>query len=477
MKKRIDRSIGILIIGLAAAACRAQPRLMLTTVANFNDTNSGGNDLPAVIQGKDGMLYGFTQHGGPFDFGTVFRSTLSGSVTTLASFNGTNGMYPEAALIQAPDGNFYGTTIWGGDYDDGTIYRMDTNGVLTTLFSFYGTNGEVPDSALIIGSDGALYGVTQAGGQNFTNPNRGDGTIFKITTNGEFTSLASFNGTNGSEPLDIIQASDGNFYGTAVYGDIDSNNSDFGIVFQMTPDRQINTFVQFDGTNGWGPIAIIEASDGCLYGTAANGGVFYTGPDYPQNSGYGTVFKVTTNGVFTLLASFDGTNGASPDAPLLEVCNGVFYGTAQYGGVYSNGAGIYSTEGTLFQVTTSGDLTALLSFGGHSETVLPSSPVNLIKATDDNYYGGSRGPNQGSVFCIRPVQAPVLQASGQGNQLNLNWNAWAGYSYEVMYETNLTGSNWNLLSTISPQTNGITSYSDPIGPDTQRFYRVVLQLP
>ena len=65
----------------------------------------------------------------------------------------------------------------------------------------------------------------------------------------------------------------------------------------------------------------------------------------------------------------------------------------------------------------------------------------------------------------------------QPGQLNLSWNAWAGYSYAVLYETNLTGSNWNLLSTVSPQTNGVTSFTDSIGPDAQRFYSVILQLP
>ena len=459
----------------------AQKPLMLTSVANFNDTNS--DDFPALMQASDGMLYGVTQTGGAFGNGTVFRCTLSGSLTTLVSFNGTNGADPTAPPLQAADGIFYGTAGggpgWNGTnaFGYGIIYRMDSNGVLTTLFAFNQTNGQAP-RGLLVGNDSALYGVAQQGGPNFTN-NGGAGTIFKITTNGDFTLLASLNGTNGFNPVSIIQASDGNFYGTTTSGGTVESNA-FGTVFQMTPDGQINTLARFNGTNGAVPIAIMQASDGCLYGTTIYGGAYYTG-GLPGSltSGYGTVFKVTTNGDFTLLASFDSTNGAEPWAGLIEVCPGVFYGTTEFGGVYGGDPGSEFNFGTFFQVTTNGDLTAPISFGANP--LLPIEPyTSFIKASDGNYYGTARrGANDtyGAIFSIRPVQAPVLQAVAQPGQLNVNWNAWAGYSYEVMYETNLTGSNWNLLSTFTAQTNGITSYSDPIGPDTQRFYRVVLQLP
>lgn len=461
-------------------------RLMLTTVATIYDSN--GEDFPegGLIQASDGMLYGITQDGGAFHGGSVFRTTLSGSLTTLASFNGTNGAYPIAPPVQAADGNFYGTTGNGGiDWNPtngdsyGTIYRMDSNGVLTTLFSFNLTNGAGPAGVggLIVGNDGALYGVTREGGPNFTNANSGDGTVFKITTNGDFTLLASFNGTNGYEPADIIQASDGNFYGTTAAGGIDDSNG-VGTVFQMTPGGQINTLVRFYGTNGQVPVAIMQASDGCLYGTTAQGGAYYT-----SYQGYGTVFKVATNGDFTLLASFNATNGASPRGGLTEVCGGLFYGTAYAGGLYAEAGGPPAGGGTIFQFTTNGDLTALLPFG--SNPLMPANPIGrLLKASDGNYYGTSQTggstnsiASAGGIFAIRPVQAPVLQPLAQAGQLNLSWNAWAGYSYAVMYETNLTGSNWNLLSTVTPLTNGPASFSDPIGPDTQRFYSLILQLP
>src|SRR5579862_3727428 len=126
--------IGILILGLAASTtCHAQNGLMLTAFVNFNGTN-GNQAFSRPIQGKDGLLYGTTGGGGAFGQGTIFKTTLAGSLTTLVSFNGTNGEEPVSSPILAADGNFYGTTELGGDNDEGTVYKMDSNGVLTTLF-------------------------------------------------------------------------------------------------------------------------------------------------------------------------------------------------------------------------------------------------------------------------------------------------------------------------------------------------------
>lgn len=466
MKILNNLQLSTLAISLAASiTCRAQNNLMLTTVAQCPPASY---DSASLIQESDGALYGaFSQ--GETNAGSIFRLAPSGSLTTLASFYATNGAEPFAPIL-APDGNFYGVTYVGGSSYDaadyiagyGTIYRMDSNGVLTSLFSFDQTNGWSP-RCLVLGSDGSFYGTTDSGGTNFTSSNNGDGTIFKITTNGDFTLLVSFNGTNGSGPMGLVQASDGNFYGVTGGG----GTNDLGTVFKMTPDGQFTNLVLFNTTNGWQPNYIMQASDGCLYGTTIYGGL-YTPPGWAGSiNGNGVVFKVTTNGDFSVVAMFDGTNGQSPTG-LAEISNGVFYCPL----VIAEERG----GGELFQVTTNGNLTHLLSFGASS--TLPGIPVGpLTKASDGYCYGFAQQPDFGVIYSIRPVQAPVLQPTIQSNQLNLNWNAWAGYSYAVMYETNLTGSNWNLLSTVTPQTNGITSFSDSIGPDPQRFYSLILQLP
>jgi uncharacterized repeat protein (TIGR03803 family) len=114
------------------------------------------------------------------------------TLTTLVSFNGTNGEYPSAGLTLGNDGNFYGTTYTGGNTNlnspngCGTVFKITTNGTLTTLVSFSITNGFAPAQALIIAGN-TLYGTTYYGG------NAGVGTIFAVNTDGSsFTNLYDF---------------------------------------------------------------------------------------------------------------------------------------------------------------------------------------------------------------------------------------------------------------------------------------------
>jgi uncharacterized repeat protein (TIGR03803 family) len=137
------------------------------------------------VQGSDGNFYGTTfQSGAPYgDFGTIFKITPSGSLTTLYSFCAligcTDGANPDAPLIQATDGNFYGTTQFGGAYNGGTVFQITPEGTLTTLYSFCAqpgcTDGQAPYAGLLEGSDGNLYGTTYQGGA------AGMGTIFKLS--------------------------------------------------------------------------------------------------------------------------------------------------------------------------------------------------------------------------------------------------------------------------------------------------------
>ena len=134
----------------------------------------------ALVQGTDGNLYGTTAYGGAYGQGTVFQATTNGVLTTLVSFNGTNGAHPSAALLQAGDGNFYGTTAFGGtNGNNGTVFQMTPAGLLTTLLSFYGTNGSQPFAGLIQGSDGNFYGTTVLGGA------KNLGSVFQMTFGGE----------------------------------------------------------------------------------------------------------------------------------------------------------------------------------------------------------------------------------------------------------------------------------------------------
>lgn len=496
MRSMNKLQIGVLAIGLlASATCQGQSGLMETVVVNFNGTNGQG-PRGELVQRADGLLYGTTVAGGAFDQGTIFKTTLDGSLTNLFSFNGTNGAWPQSAPLLGPDGNSYGITPYGGNGFDGsyvsgqgTIYQLGSNGVLNTLFAFNGTNGNGPTS-LILGDDGNLYGTTCFGGAftnggPFTNEvdpffGQGDGTVFKMTTNGDFTLLASFDDTNGAGPFTLIQANDGNFYGVTQSGGANT----LGTVFQMTPDGDVTTLFSFSGTNGAEPSTLVQGSDGALYGTTQAGGASFGGVAW---SGDGAVFRITTNGDFTLLASLDHlTTGAEPLGKLLEVSNGVFYGTAGVGGPVALGS---TVAGTLFEVTTNG-LTELLGFWVNGKLPYYLSG-GVIKATDGNYYGcGVGGSNEGGIYAIQPLQTPVIQASAQAGKINLTWNAWAGYDYMVLTQTNATVpmKYWNQYwptdeyydvshFSVVAATNGAMSFSDVNGPDAQRFYRVVMEPP
>jgi uncharacterized repeat protein (TIGR03803 family) len=149
--------------------------------------------------------------------------TPSGALTTLVTFNGTNGAFPNG-LMQGSDGNFYGTANEGGSYDDGTVFEMTPSGVLTTLVSFNGANGFLPVGGLIQGNDGTFYGTTIGGG----------GTVFKLTLTGILTTWVYFNGANGNESFAaLVQGSDGNFYGTTQFGGKYGGDPGDGVVFQL----------------------------------------------------------------------------------------------------------------------------------------------------------------------------------------------------------------------------------------------------
>ncbi len=334
------RLISILLLLLAAQfvlswpiELYAQNAVTFTTLANFAGTN-GSDPFGGLILGSDGNLYGTTTGGGTNGgIGTFFNLTKNGVLTTLFSFGGTNGSSPRGNLVQSSDGAFYGTTAQGGTNGVGTVFKITTNGLLTTLVEFNSTNGAVPIGGLTLGNDGAFYGTTAGGGTNKGNYNNGAGTIFRITTNGAFTSLFSFSNTNGNQAVaPLTLGSDGNFYGTTYGGGatFTTNTAGSGTVFKLATNGTLTSLVSFNSTNGAQPQAgMIQGSDGALYGTTLAGGT----------NNYGTIFKVTTNGTLATLVSFNGANGSTPYGGLVQGRDGAFYGTASQGGIPGSGYG------------------------------------------------------------------------------------------------------------------------------------------
>jgi uncharacterized repeat protein (TIGR03803 family) len=412
------KRLGILclILGLTAMVSPAQgeqPSAPIFTTLHSFDGTDGACPEAALVQATNGDLYGTTYCGGANGYGTVFKITSSGTLTRLHSFDYTDGAYPDGAVAQATDGNFYGTTSQGGanpcnGNGCGTVFKITPSGALTTLLSFNGTDGDSP-SALIQAPDGSLYGTTADGGAN------GLGTVFKITTNGTLTTLFSFNGTDGGSPSALIQATDGNFYGTTADGGANDSCFPFptcGTVFKITPSGTLTTLHSFDGTDGDVPVAaLVQATDGYLYGTTSAGGADESCLVLGGPYGCGTVFKITTNGTLTTQLFFDDTDGANPAAALVQATDGNFYGTTLHGG--ANGAcpspDGFAGCGTVFKITPNRTLATLHSFdstdGAHPEGA-------LVQDTNGSFYGTTfnDGANfGGTVFSLSAGLGPFVE--------------------------------------------------------------------
>jgi uncharacterized repeat protein (TIGR03803 family) len=332
-----------------------------TSLHSFTGGTDGAYPYGGVIQGRDGNLYGMDESGGTAGAGVVFKATLAGTMTPEYGFlGGTNGQSPYGGLVQGANNNFYGSTLLGGADSAGNLFSMTNNGTVTSLYSFTGgSDGAEPVGSLILASDGNFYGTALEGGSD-TN-----GTVYRMTPSGAETTLYQFTGgSDGGEPYaPLIQARDGNFYGTTLIG---GANGD-GVIFRMSRAGTLTTIVSFNYTNGAEPQGgLVQAADGNLYGTTVVGG----------SIGYGTVFRVTTNGVLTTLFSFGATNGANPAASLVQGTDGNLYGTTAAGGA--------GNQGTAFRITTNGLLTTLVWFDGFNGA---NPQAALVQASDGNFYG------------------------------------------------------------------------------------------
>jgi uncharacterized repeat protein (TIGR03803 family) len=391
----------------------------LNSIYSFTGQADGASPAAGLVQDAAGFLYGTTSAGGAFGFGTLFRISTTGQFTNLVTFDSTNGASPKAGLVQGSDGNFYGTTSAGGISGAGTIFRLMPAGLFSTVYNFTNhADGRAPMAALTLAADGNFYGTASLGGSNL------DGTVFRFTTNGQFTTLASFDGVAGSVPLaGLVQANDGNFYGTASAAGANS----FGTVFKMDANNNLSALYTFgqeldpfgNALDGATPEAsLLLANDGNLYGTTAYGGPYTNFIDSSGDIGAGVVFRISTNGTFSNLWLFDGTNGQYPEAPLLQATDGKLYGTTTTGGPFE--------AGTVFQ----------LDLG------LPALP---------------------------PVFRTVSRAGGT---LSLSWSSVPGKTYQLQYLTNLATRSWSNLNNTVTATNATATTSDAIGPAPRRFYRI-----
>jgi uncharacterized repeat protein (TIGR03803 family) len=318
------------------------------------------------------------------------------ALITVATFGANEGPRPVGSLALGADGAFYGVTQFYGAsaaaknrFGNGSVFRVTTNGILTTLFSFRGTNGSDPMTGLTAGNDGKLYGVTYAGGTN------SGGVAFCVSTNGEQKVLHYFGGGEGWDYS--IRKTPGfqhwqggcNPIGGLLrgndgnfYGTTAGGGLNFGTVFKMNPGGQLTYIFTFDSTNGERPSAeLARDAQGNLYGTTE-----YGGPNGRSHGGYGTVFKINPAGQLIWSVGLAGTNGLHPLAGLAIGRDGNFYGST-YGGWYTLPKGEAFSDGTIFKITTNGVLTTLMTFANTNG----ACPIGrLILASDGDFYGATR---------------------------------------------------------------------------------------
>ncbi len=306
--------------GGVGAMFKVPPSGALTVPYTFDADH---NPFGGLTLGTDGNFYGTTNSGGTSNMGTVFKVTPGGILTVLHNFaNSGDGAYPYAPPIQGADGNFYGTTTQA-NVGYGTVYKITSQGAFTTLHSFEIAQGEYPFAPLVQASNGKLYGTAQMGGTS-TKCVGGCGTVFSITPSGAFSVLYNFDKTHGGTPESpLIQGSDGDLYGTTTaFGAYCC-----GVVFRLTTAGAITVLHSFGGStnDGINVIAgVVQATDGNLYGTTAGGGT----------TEQGTIFRISPISpyAYKILHDFDGTAGSSPQTTLVQHTNGLLYGDTQAGG-------------------------------------------------------------------------------------------------------------------------------------------------
>ncbi len=389
--------------------------ILMTTVASAQtfttllafDRTDGATPHAPLVQGLDGNLYGTTSGGGNgaecdsnLGCGTVFKITPSGVLTRLYSFcnltNCADGGDPQASLLLATNGYFYGTTGDGGNsgsslYPAGTIFRITSAGALTTLHKFCSlancTDGGPGASTLIQATDGNFYGVTADGGggqSNWKDCSAGCGTVFKLTPSGTYSVLHVFcaetNCPDGAIPAGaLVQGSDGNLYGTTELGGVYAASNSYtccGTMFKISLSGVFSTLHSFGNGGPHVPVGgLVQGADGNFYGTANYGG----------NANNGSIFKITPTGTVTALYGFCRTatppcaEGTHPVVGLALANDGNFYGTTSSGGT--------DDDGTIFEITPGKEFTDLYNLCSSCKPSDDASPSALLQATDGNFYG------------------------------------------------------------------------------------------
>jgi hypothetical protein len=366
-------AIAVLTTTVAFTAISAHAQFTVLNSFGAPGGANTANPIGVIAQGEDGSLYSTSipSPGGTPEDGQVYKVTTAGVGKVLTTFctgssGCTNGFSSVSGLVMRPDGHFLGTTLSNSwtETGFGTIFDVSPTGTLTTLYNFTGeADGGFSQSGPIVGPDGAFYGVTSSSNVNC-------GTIYRLTSVPTvihtFTSAAEK--TNGCAPYGaLVLGTDGSFYGTTPFQGPNGYGTVFKVTYRPGQSTLFTVLASFDSTTGPPVGALVEGNDGNFYGvTNAN---FYSETGVTDK--YGAIYRVTPEGVLTVVHVFNGTtDGAYPGAALIAASDGNLYGTAQ-------------APGTLFQVTLSGGFSVVQSFSGTEGF----DPTSIVQHTNGLLYG------------------------------------------------------------------------------------------
>ncbi len=303
-----------------------------TVLHSFGQGKDGRTPYGGLVIDSSGHLFGATNEGGIWSknctagCGIVYEIEPGGQEKLLHAFTGgSDGALPYGSLTRDAEGNLYGTTEAGGEYGYGTIFKVDANGTETVLYSFPGQpDGQNPQAGVIRDAAGNLFGTTVAGGTyNY-------GSVFEFSASGEMTLLYSFvAGADGESPdAPLFRTPKGDLYGTTFQG-----GNGLGTVFKIDASGKetiVHAFGDFQNDGAYPESPLASDSKGDLYGTTIQGG---SGGIYG-----GIVYQISAQGAYSVVYEFASqSEGGGPNGPLLRGSNGKFYGTTSSGGTANSG--------------------------------------------------------------------------------------------------------------------------------------------
>ena len=460
---------------LCVATAISAPAQTFTVLRRFSGGTGGSHPTGPLLQSFDGRFYGATNNGGTGLGGTAFSLGTDGTLRILHSCCApgcTDGAYV-TSLLEGAYGTFYGTDSAGGvNYGDGMVFEMTPSGSVTPFYAFCSLtkceDGRSP-SSLVKGFDGSLHGTTATGGLAFGSG--GGGTIFRLTPGGAFSRQKVFCRVNtcpdGAGPASLFQGADGNLYGFTEEGGnvIQATGISGGTIFSLGVAGFKTVYLFCSQTmcaDGSRTTALLQGTDGNLYGVTAGGG-----DQTNCSGGCGTIFKLTTAGTLTTLHTFCAQKGCpdgfSPSA-LVQGTDGNFYGT-------TGGGGGSTDDGTVFEITPGGTLTTLHVFSGPDG----NEPEGLTQGTDGAFYGTTAsGGNSGFGVAFRldvglgPFVRPVLTFGKVGDRVTILGSDLTGATAVTFDGTAATfhvASSTAIVTTVPEgATTGTITVTTPSGP-------------